>query len=82
MRHSVKRTFVFLGVRKYTHIRLQKRFKFKKHKFFQERRGSPQPCNFKRTQGLPVLVSHHESFVSPAPIHENRDYEPPVCRVE
>jgi hypothetical protein len=36
MRYSVKRTFAFPCVRKYTHIRLQKRFKFKKHKFFPE----------------------------------------------
>jgi len=64
MRHSVKRTFVFLCVRKYTHIRLQKRFKIKNREFFQEEGRSAQFCNFKRTQGLRIFVSHRESFVS------------------
>jgi hypothetical protein len=36
-----------LGVRKYAHIRLQKRFKLKKGKFFQKGGRSSQSCNFK-----------------------------------
>jgi hypothetical protein len=37
---------VFLCVRKHTHIRLQKRFKFAKRQFFQKGRRAPQSCNF------------------------------------
>jgi hypothetical protein len=43
MRYSVKRTFVVLCVRKYMHIRLQKRFKIMNRAFSREkaRRHSP-----------------------------------------
>jgi hypothetical protein len=82
MRHSVKRTFVFLCVGKYTHIRLQKRFKFAKRKFFQEARRSPPSCNFKRTQGLSVSFHIMNHLFRLCIFNENRHYEPPVCRVE
>jgi hypothetical protein len=61
MRYSVKRTFVVLCVRKYTHIRLQKRFKINNRTVFQEEGAPPQSCKLKRTQGLPIsfhVVNH------------------------
>jgi hypothetical protein len=82
MRHSVKSTFLSIGGRKYTDIRVQKRFKYKKDTYFREDAGRHSPATSIEQKVLPVFVSHPESFVSRARIRENRDYEPPLCCVE